>query len=151
MKRKNMKKSFLKLGLAALILGASSLAAGEYDLRTNMLQLNNELSEIRGGLIAGDNQLVATSLSAFAKDASDLLSQREEIIKKFPQDMKNKKHKANLANEAARTIDYNVKQIEASLDNKNPASKKQRREQAQIAYLNIVNACFQCHNVARDK
>jgi cytochrome c553 len=146
-----MKKSFLKLSLVALVFTTAAAVAGEYDLKTNMMQLNNELTEIRGGLIAGDDVLVATSLSSFAKDSADLLSQKEEIINKFPKDMKDKKHKANLASEAARTIDYNVKQIEASLDAKNPLSKKQKREQAQTAYLNIVNACFQCHNVVRDK
>lgn len=146
-----MKKSFLVIGLMAFTLASSSVAANEFDLKTNMLQLNNELNEVRGGLISGDDKLVAASLNVFAKDANELLSHRENMINKLPEDMKNKKHKANVSTEAARTIALNVKTIENSLDVKNSLSKKQKREQAQSAYLNIVNACFQCHNVVRDK
>lgn len=146
-----MKKSFLVIGLMAFTFASSSVVANEFDLKTNMLQLNSELNEVRGGLISGDDKLVAASLSVFAKDASDLLSHRENMMNKLPEDMKNKKHKVNVSTEAARTIALNVKIIENSLDTKNALSKKQKREQAQSAYLNIVNACFQCHNVVRDK
>jgi uncharacterized protein YoxC len=135
----------------AFTLGASSVAEGEFDLKTNMLQLDSELNKVRGAIISGNNESLAASLSIFAKDASDLLSHRENMMKKLPEDMKNKKHKVNVSTEAARTISQNVKIIENSLDSKNTLSKKQKREQAQSAYLNIVNACFQCHNSVRDK
>jgi hypothetical protein len=146
-----MKKSFLAVSLAVLALGVSSVSANEFDLKTNMLELNKELNELRGGIIAGDDVQTALSLNAFAKNSDDLLGHREDMMKKLPEDMKNKKHKANVSTEAARTISKNVKAIEAALDAKNPDSKKHKREKIQSSYLNIVNACFQCHNVVRDK
>ncbi|MGB3961540.1 MAG: hypothetical protein WBK95_04840 [Sulfurimonas sp.] len=146
-----MKKSFLALGGAALLLGNVSVWAAEYDLKANMQKLHSELNAIQTGFILGDKNAVSASLDIFAKDAKELLGEREGIIKKLPEDMKNKKHKANIATESARTIDFNAAVIKEAIANPKGLSNKKRREQAQVAYLNIVNACFACHNVVRDK
>ncbi|DAB30882.1 MAG TPA: hypothetical protein CFH84_01635, partial [Sulfurimonas sp. UBA12504] len=97
-----MKKSFLALGVATLLLGNVSVGAAEYDLKVNMQKLHSELNAIQTGFLLGDKNAVSTSLDIFAKDAKELLGEREEVIKKLPEDMKNKKHKANIATESAR-------------------------------------------------
>lgn len=146
-----MKKSILTTGLLVLVLGASSLSANKFDLRTNMLKLNSELNEIQRGFVVGDKQAIQASLDTFAKNSEDLLGHKEEMMKKLPADMKNKKHKVTISLDSARKIRHNVKNIKEALANKEGLSDKKLRAKAQAAYLNIVDACFACHNLVRDK
>lgn len=145
-----MKKRILVSGLIALCLGLTSLSAGEYDLRSNMMKLNSELNNLQRGFIAGDDMAVAIYVDSFGKSADALLSNRDNMIDMLPKDMKNKKHKVNVAVDAARKIEHNVKTIKELLANKGE-SERRRHAKAQEAYLNIVNACFKCHNLVRDK
>jgi len=145
-----MKKSIIVSGLLALAL-ASSLGAKELDLRANMMRLNVELNEIQRGFIKSSQKKILVHLEAFAKNADDLLADRDNMIKMLPKDMKNKKHKVNIAVESARKIKYNVTTIKEAIENKDKLSIIKRQATAQEAYTNIVNACFKCHNLVRDK
>ncbi len=145
-----MKKGILVSGLIALCLGVTSLSAGDYNLKINMMKLNSELNNLQRGFITGDSQAVAIYLDTFAKSADTLLSNRENMIDMLPSDMKNKKHKVNVAVDAARKIERNVKIIKEALTNKNESERKGHIK-TQEAYLKIVNACFKCHNLVRDK
>ena len=146
-----MKKSIIITGLLALALGVTSVSGKDFELRSNMLKLNSELNEIQRGFILGDEVQINVALDTFSKNAEHLLSHKETMMKKLPEDMKNKKHKVNLSLKAARTIKYNVGTIREALANKEGLSIKKSRAKAQEAYLNIVNACFKCHNYVRDK
>jgi len=147
-----MKKSIIITGILALAIGASSLSASsEFDLKANMMKLNVELNELQRGLIKGKQKKVEVTLESFAKDAAELLGDRDNMMKMLPKDMKNKKHKVNIAIDSARKIDVGVKNIREALANKEGVSIRKRQAKAQEAYLNIVNACFKCHNLVRDK
>lgn len=69
----------------------------------------------------------------------------------FPKEMKNKKHKVTVAMKASRTMDTNIKKIQNALSDKNSGSMLSRQRAAQEAYQKIVGACFECHNLVRDK
>ena len=147
-----MKKSIYVAGLLALVVGFTSLnAEAKFDLKANMIKLNVELNELQRGLIKGKEKKVEVTLEDFAKDADALLGDRDNMMDMLPKDMKNKKHKVNIAIESARKINVNVENIREALANKDGLSIRKRQAQAQEAYLNIVNACFKCHNLVRDK
>ena len=146
-----MNKNIVITGLITLALSVTALSAKEFELRANMLKLNSELNEIQRGFINGDIVQINTALDTFAKDANELLSHKETMMKKLPEDMKNKKHKVNHSLDAARKIEFNVQNIREALANKEGLSVKKSRAVAQEAYLNIVGACFKCHNLVRDK
>ena len=146
-----MKRNIIVTGLLALALGAASINANDLDLRTNMLKLNAELNEIQRGFINGDVKQVNASLDALEKDSQDLLSHKENMMKKLPKDMTHKRHKVNKSLKAARDIEYSITTIRKALANNNGLSEKRSRANAQEAYLNIVNACFVCHNQVRDQ
>lgn len=146
-----MKRNIIVTGLLALALSAVSINANDLELRTNMLKLNAELNEIQRGFINGDIVQINASLEALEKDSQDLLNHKEKMMKKLPADMKNKRHKVNKSMKAARDIEYSINTIRKALANKNGLSEKKSRANAQAAYLDIVNACFVCHNHVRDK
>ncbi|MEA3521715.1 MAG: hypothetical protein U9R50_01935 [Campylobacterota bacterium] len=150
-----MKKRILLTALTALSLATTSLSAAEFDLRSNMYKLSIELSELQRGFMTSNQLAVQIALDKFAEDSGDLLSDdtysfKKKIYDMFPKDMKNKKHKATIAMKAARTMDLNIKKIQAELSNES-ASMLSRKRNAQEAYKNILGACFECHNLTRDK
>lgn len=73
------------------------------------------------------------------------------MIDSLPKDMKNRKHKVNVAIKSARAIEVNVKTIREAIAAKGKLSVLKRQVKAQKAYTNILNSCFQCHNLVRDK
>ena len=146
-----MKRNVLVAGFLALVLGVTSVSAKDFELRTNMLKLNSELNEIQRGFISGDIEQINATLDTFVKNTDDLLSHKETMMNKLPADMKNKRHKVTVSMDAARKIRFNVQSIREALANKDGLSVKQSRAKAQEAYLNIVDSCFKCHNLVRDK
>jgi len=145
-----MKKNILVAGFLALVLGAMSLNASELDLKDNMLKLNAELNEVQKGFINDDIKHINTSLVALEKHSQDLLNHKERMMEKLPDDIMHKRHKVNKSLRAAREIEYAINTIRKALATNNGLSEKRSRAQAQGAYLDIVNACFVCHNEVRD-
>jgi len=147
-----MKKSIIATSILALLISSTALAAQEkFDLKANMIKLNVELNELQRGLIKGKRKKVEVTLESFAKDANDLLGDRDQMMSLLPKEMKNKKHKVNIAIESARKMKVGVRNIRQALKNKEGLSVRKRHAKAQAAYINIVNACFKCHNLVRDK
>ncbi len=136
-----MIKKLLLIGL----LGMTSLSA--YDLKTNMLLLNAELSEVQQGFISSNMEGVNSAIRRFKKDADELLGNKEKIKAMLPA---NKQAKANEATVAAQIIATNTQIIIDAIENKYNHSGKKRREDAQRAYTYIEHACFRCHNIVRD-
>lgn len=143
-KQSFFRKKFLIIGLISLAF--TSLSA--YDLKSNMLLLNAELSEVQRAFISSDEKLVQSSIQRFAQNAQELLGSKEKFAAMLPQD---KKHKANEAVMSAQIISHNVQIILDAIDNKYNQSGKVRREEAQRAYTYIEHACFRCHNIVRDQ
>ena len=131
--------------LSILTLSFSSINA--YDLKSNMLLLNAELSEVQRAFITSDQEAVKDSIQRFEKHAQELLGSREKFAAMLP---KEKKSKANEAVMAAQIIKHNVEIILDEIENKHKHSGKRRREEAQRAYTYIEHACFRCHNIVRD-
>ncbi len=151
-----MKKRILISVMVIATALTTSLSASEYDLRANMLKLNAELSEVQRGIMNSDKLVTTTALESFSEDVSDLLSDegmsfKKKIYNMFPKEMKNKKHKVTVAMKASRTMDTNIKKIQNALSDKNSGSMLSRQRAAQEAYQKIVGACFECHNLVRDK
>ncbi|ADN08599.1 hypothetical protein [Sulfurimonas autotrophica] len=140
-----MAKKLLLTGLTALLLSVTSLAA--YDLKSNMLQLNSELSEVQRTFMISDQEGVKKSILKFAKHAQDLLGNKEKFKTMLP---KNKQYKVNEAVMAAQIIEHNVQIILDAINNKYQQSGRTRRENSQVAYTYIEGACFRCHNLVRD-
>ncbi len=146
-----MKKNIIVTGVLAIALGFTSLSATDFDLRSNMLQLNKELNGIQRGFITNDVQRMNVSLDTFEANSQELLAHKNKLIEKLPKDMKNRNHKATQGRDAARKIRHSLKSIREALGTKKGLAGKKSRAKAQSAYLDIVDACFQCHNVVRDK
>ncbi len=165
----SMKKSILVSGLVALAVITSSLnATDKFDLKANMMKLNVELVEIQRGLMSGSQKKVEVTLDSFEIDVSDLLGDngkdmkniskemknkayRAKMMRLLPEDMKNKKHKVSVAMESARKIKVGMRNLREALKNNEELSIRKRQIKTQESYLNIVNACFMCHNLVRDK
>jgi|GEM_PF-708134 len=145
-----MKKNVMVIGFLALALGVMSVNASELDLKDNMLKLNAELNEVQKGFINDDIKQINTSLNALEKHSQDLLNHKEKMMEKLPDDIMHKRHKVNKSTKAAREIKYAIGTIRTALATNNGLSEKRSRAQAQGAYLDIVNACFVCHNEVRD-
>ena len=131
--------------LATLAFSFSSLNA--YDLKSNMLLLEAELSEVQRNFITSDMKGVQESVTRFSKHATELLGNKEKFATMLP---KEQKSKANEAVMAAQIIQHNVEIIMNEINNKYNHSDKRRREEAQRAYTYIEHACFRCHNIVRD-
>ena len=136
-----------KLLLSTLATFALSSSLSAYDLKSNMLLLEAELSEVQRGFITSDMKGVDESIKRFAKHAKELLGNKKKFKEMLPKD---KKSKASEAVMAAQIIDHNVKIILDEISNKHNHSGKRRREEAQRAYTYIEHACFRCHNIVRD-
>ena len=132
--------------LLSLTMSYTSLTA--YDLKSNMLLLNAELSEVQRTFITSDQDGVKESIERFAKHAKELLGNKEKFRVMLP---KHKQNKANEAVMAAQIIEHNVQIILDAISNKYNQSGRIRREEAQRAYTYIEHACFRCHNLVRDE
>lgn len=140
--------SILFLGMALL---TPSLSAKEFDLKRNMMKLNVHLSGLQRGFIKSDKKTILNALKNLETESHALLSDKDNLIKLLPKKMKNKRHKVNIAFDSARKIKYNAKVIRDIMDNKKKMSTIKKQAIAQEAYGEIVNACFKCHNLVRDK
>jgi hypothetical protein len=137
-------KKILLIALISLTLTSISFA---YDLKSNMMLLNAELSEVQRTLIASDKNDLKLAVERFSKHALDLLGNKKEFAKMLPD---NKKSKANEAVMAAQIIKFNTQIIQDAIANRYNKNGQQRREEAQRAYTYIEHACFRCHNIVRD-
>lgn len=138
-------KKVLVIGLITLSLSVSSLFG--YDLKSNMQLLDANLKEVQHGFIMSDMELVRTSINKFAKNAQELLGNKEKFKQMLSKD---RNHKANEAVMSAQIISHNVQIILDAIANKYNQSGKVRREESQRAYTYIEHACFRCHNIVRD-
>ena len=140
-----MIKKLLLLTLSALAFSFTSLSA--YDLKSNMLLLEAELSEVQRNFIISDMKGVQESILRFDKHAQELFGSKEQFRALLPREKKSKVGEAVMA---AQIIKHNVEIILGEIENKHKHSGTRRREEAQRAYTYIEHACFRCHNIVRD-
>lgn len=135
-----MGKRFLISVIAVLAFSTASTAAGQYDLKDNMLKLNTYMKAMQAGFIEGDKKKALQAAEALGVESEKLFGNEEMMRNKLP---KEKAHQARIATTSAHLISDNVEIIKSSMDN-------MRRETAQNAYLDIQRACMRCHNLVRD-
>ncbi len=146
-----MKKGIIITSLLALAIATTGLNAAEFDLKANMEKLDADLGSLQRGFMTSNKKAVEVALDRLINDADALFNNREQIIAMFPKDMKNKKHKANIAFDSSRIMKNSADEIRQAILDKGKFSVRKRQARAQGAYLEMVNACFRCHNLARDK
>lgn len=146
-----MTNRLLITGLLALTVVTSSLSATDFDLRSNMIKLNSELNDLQRAFMTSDKKAVVVALDRLSKDANDLLGNKEKMLEALPNDMDKRKHKVNVAIQNARSIEVNANTIREAIAAKDKLSVLKRQAIAQKAYTNILNSCFECHNLVRDK
>lgn len=134
-----MGKRFLTGVITTLAL-STTLMAGQYDLKDNMLKFNNYMKSMQAAFIVGDKQKALQAAEALGTESEKLLGNEEMMRNMLPPD---KAHQARIATTSAHLISDNVEIIKSSMDNV-------RRETAQNAYLDIQRACMRCHNLVRD-
>lgn len=122
-------------------------SANAYDLKSNMLLLEAELSEVQRNFIISDMKGVQESVTRFNKHAQELFGNKEQFRAMLP---KEKKSRVSEAVMAAQIIRHNVSIILGEIKNVHNHSGTRRREEAQRAYTYIEHACFRCHNIVRD-
>lgn len=141
-----MKNVFLFAFITLLTMATAANA--EFDLKDNMLKLSTELSEVQQGFMTNNTDGVKDAVKRLSEDTHNLLSNKSKIEKMLPE---NKRHKAKVAVNAARKIARNVQIIEDAIANKRNEPLLMRQKEAQRAYTYIEMACFDCHNIVRDK
>jgi len=140
-----MLKKAILTSFITLVLSFTSVHA--YDLKSNMLLLEAELSEVQRNFIISDMKGVQESVTRFDTHAQELFGNKEQFAAMLP---KEKKSKVTEAVMAAQIIKHNVEIIVGEIKNIHNHSGKRRREEAQRAYTYIEHACFRCHNIVRD-
>ena len=145
-----MKKSILLIGLLALMITTSAFAAKEFNLKANMIKLNSQMNNLQRAFISSNKMAIEIALDSLENDVDELFNSKEQMIDMLPRGMKNKKHKANVAFDSSRVMRNGVSTIREAIGDKDSSVRK-RQVIAQEAYLSIVNACFKCHNLVRDK
>ena len=89
--------------------------------------LNNNLDSIKAGV-------------KLVKEGNELFSDKKVISQYLPE---NKKHMANVAENASKRISLDINVLEVNLDNKAYVN-------AANAYSDMLNACSSCHSIVRN-
>ena len=89
--------------------------------------LNNNLQAIKDG-------------AKLVKEGNELFSDKKVIASYLPE---NKKHMANVAENASKRISLDITELEVNLDNKAYVN-------AANAYSDMLNACSSCHSIVRN-
>ncbi len=128
------------IGFALSALFATGVSAVEFDLKSNMQNLNKHMVQMQTAFIMGDKAEALKAVTALGEESKHLLADEAVMAKMLP---KAQAHKVRIATTSARMIEENIETIKANMDNL-------RRDTAQSAYLDIQRACMRCHNLVRD-
>lgn len=150
-----MKTNILVAAMAAFAVTTTTSSAADFDLRANMLKMNAELAEVTRGFMKSDKVAVGSALDLLAADVNNLLSDeglsyKKRVYDMFPEEMANKKHKVGIAMKAGREMKQSIEKIREMIADET-STQLTRKRTAQEAYAKIVGACFECHNLVRDK
>ena len=125
------------------ILVASALlvvAANANDvMQKSMSIMEKGMTQIQQGFLNNNLQLIKDG-AKLVKEGNELFSDKK-VIASYLQD--NKKHMANVAENASKRIALDINVLELNLDDKAYVN-------AANAYSDMLNACSSCHSIVRN-
>ncbi|CAM3568279.1 hypothetical protein [Arcobacter aquimarinus] len=125
------------------ILVASALlvaAANANDvMQKSMSIMEKGMTQIQQGFLNNNLQLIKDG-AKLVKEGNELFSDKKVIASYLPD---NKKHMANVAENASKRIALDINVLELNLDDKAYVN-------AANAYSDMLNACSSCHSIVRN-
>lgn len=125
------------------ILVASALlvaAANANDvMQKSMSIMEKGMTQIQQGFLNNNLQLIKDG-AKLVKEGNELFSDKKVIASYLPE---NKKHMANVAENASKRIALDINVLELNLDDKAFVN-------AANAYSDMLNACSSCHSIVRN-
>ena len=128
--------------LAKLIIAATLfvVAANANDvMQKSMSTMEKGMTQIQQGFLNNNLGLIKEG-TKLVKEGNTLFSDKKVIAEFLPD---NKKHMANVAENASKRISLDIAELEANLDNKAYVN-------AANAYSDMLNACSSCHSIVRN-
>lgn len=125
------------------ILVASALlvvAANANDvMQKSMSIMEKGMTQIQQGFLNNNLELIKQG-TELVKEGNSLFSDKKVISQYLPE---NKKHMANVAENASKRIALDINVLELNLDTKSYVN-------AANAYSDMLNACSSCHSIVRN-
>ena len=126
-----------KLLIASSLL-AVSLSANDV-MQKSMSIMEKGMTQIQQGFLNNNLDSIKAGVK-LVKEGNELFSDKKVISQYLPE---NKKHMANVAENASKRIALDINVLEVNLDNKAYVN-------AANAYSDMLNACSSCHSIVRN-
>ncbi len=126
-----------KLLIASSLL-AVSLSANDV-MQKSMSIMEKGMTQIQQGFLNNNLDSIKAGVK-LVKEGNELFSDKKVISQYLPE---NKKHMANVAENASKRISLDINVLEVNLDNKAYVN-------AANAYSDMLNACSSCHSIVRN-
>ena len=126
-----------KLLIASSLL-AVSLSANDV-MQKSMSIMEKGMTQIQQGFLNNNLDSIKAGVK-LVKEGNELFSDKKVISQYLPE---NKKHMANVAENASKRIALDINVLELNLDDKAYVN-------AANAYSDMLNACSSCHSIVRN-
>lgn len=126
-----------KLLIASSLL-AVSLSANDV-MQKSMSIMEKGMTQIQQGFLNNNLDSIKAGVK-LVKEGNELFSDKKVISQYLPE---NRKHMANVAENASKRISLDINVLEVNLDNKAYVN-------AANAYSDMLNACSSCHSIVRN-
>lgn len=126
-----------KLLIASSLL-AVSLSANDV-MQKSMSIMEKGMTQIQQGFLNNNLDSIKAGVK-LVKEGNELFSDKKVISQYLPE---NRKHMANVAENASKRIALDINVLEVNLDNKAYVN-------AANAYSDMLNACSSCHSIVRN-
>lgn len=127
----------LKVLVASTLLVAAANANDV--MQKSMSIMEKGMTQIQQGFLNNNLQAIKDG-AKLVKEGNELFSDKKVITTYLPE---NKKHMANVAENASKRIALDLNVLELNLDNKAYVN-------AANAYSDMLNACSSCHSIVRN-
>ena len=127
----------LKVLVASTLLVAAANANDV--MQKSMSIMEKGMTQIQQGFLNNNLQAIKDG-AKLVKEGNELFSDKKVITSYLPE---NKKHMANVAENASKRIALDLNVLELNLDNKAYVN-------AANAYSDMLNACSSCHSIVRN-
>lgn len=127
----------LKVLVASTLLVAAANANDV--MQKSMSIMEKGMTQIQQGFLNNNLQAIKDG-AKLVKEGNELFSDKKVITNYLPE---NKKHMANVAENASKRIALDINVLELNLDNKAYLN-------AANAYSDMLNACSSCHSIVRN-
>ncbi|MEZ4692818.1 MAG: hypothetical protein R2837_02155 [Aliarcobacter sp.] len=108
-------------------------------MQKSMSIMEKGMTQIQQGFLNNNLQLIKDG-AKLVKEGNELFSDKKVIASYLPD---NKKHMANVAENASKRIALDINVLELNLDDKAYVN-------AANAYSDMLNACSSCHSIVRN-